>query len=248
MKFTVALISALLVAAPALAQTDLLKSGTNALQTLGGVAGGNSNGSLGAGLSDGQISSGLKDALKIGTQKAVATVGHAGGFLNDNNVHIPLPGPLEKVKSGLGMVGAGGMADDLEQRINKAAETAAPQAAGIFGDAVGRMSIQDARGILTGPSDSATQYFKRTTTDQLTQAMKPIIDKSLASVGALQSYGALTDKVKTLPFGSSVNLDLSSYVVGKTLDGIFFYLAKQEQDIRANPAARTTDALKTVFK
>lgn len=248
MKLTVALIPMLLAASPALAQTDLLKSGTNALQTLGGMTGGTSNSSLGAGLSDGQISSGLKDALRVGSQKAVATVGHAGGFLNDKQVHIPLPGPLAQVKSGLGLVGAGGLADDLEQRINKAAETAAPQAAGIFGDAVGRMSIQDARGILTGPPDSATQYFRRTTTDQLTQAMKPIIDKSLAGVGALQSYSALTDKAKTLPFASGLNLDLSSYVVAKTLDGIFFYLAKQEQDIRANPAARTTDALRTVFK
>jgi hypothetical protein len=91
MKITVALISALLAASPALAQTDLLKSGTNALQTLGGVAGSNANGSLGNGLSDGQISSGLKDALRVGTQKAVATVGRPGGFLNDKQVHIPLP-------------------------------------------------------------------------------------------------------------------------------------------------------------
>lgn len=248
MIITAVLISTLLAASPALAQTDLLKSGTNALQTLGGVAGSNANGALGNGLSDGQISSGLKDALRVGTQKAVATVGRPGGFLNDSKVHIPLPGPLAQVKSGLGMVGASGLADDLEQRINKAAEAAAPQAAGIFGDAVGRMSIQDARGVLTGPPDSATQYFKRTTSDQLTQAMKPIVDKSLANVGALQSYSALTDKAKTLPFASGINLDLSSYVVGKTLDGIFFYLAKQEQDIRANPAARTTDALRTVFK
>jgi hypothetical protein len=78
--------------------------------------------------------------------------------------------------------------------------------------------------------------------------MKPIVDQSLAGVGALQSYNALVEKAKTVPFASGVNLDLNSYVVGKTLDGIFFYLAKQEADIRANPAARTTDALCTVFK
>jgi hypothetical protein len=241
-----ALILAALAISPAAAQTDLLNTGKGALQSLGGNSKGDS--ALGAGLSDGQISGGLKDALRIGTQKAVATVGHPGGFLNDRQVHIPLPGPLEKVKMGLSAVGASGMADDLEQRINKAAETAAPQAAGIFGDAVGRMSIQDARGILTGPQDSATQYFKRTTTPQLTTAMRPIIDQSLANVGALQSYNALTAKAKSLPFASGIDLDLGSYVVGKTLDGIFFYLARQEADIRTNPAARTTDALRTVFK
>ena len=248
MKRSLVLALALLAVSPASAQSDLLDAGKNALKSMGGANPNASNSALGAGLSDGQISSGLKDALRVGTQKAVATVGHPGGFLNDKQVHIPLPGPLAQVKSGLAMVGASGMADDLEQRINKAAETAAPQAAGIFGDAVGRMSIEDARGILTGPQDSATQYFKRTTTPQLTQAMKPIVDQSLSGVGALQSYNALAEKAKTVPFASGVDLDLGSYVVGKTLDGIFFYLARQEADIRTNPAARTTDALRMVFK
>jgi hypothetical protein len=245
MNRTVALVLAVLAISPAAAQTDLLNAGKGALQSLGGNAG---NKSLGAGLSDGQISGGLKDALRVGTQKAVATVGRPGGFLDDKQVHIPLPGPLEKAKAGLAAVGASGMADDLDQRINRAAEAAAPRAAGIFGDAVDRMSIKDARGILTGPQDSATQYFKRTTTPELSAAMKPIIDKSLADVGALQSYNALASKAKTLPFASGVDLDLGNYVVGKTLDGIFFYLARQEADIRTNPGARTTDALRTVFK
>ena len=236
----------LLAAFPVAAQSDFLSYGKSALQAVDSVSGGYA--SLGAGLSDGQIASGLKDALRVGTQKAVATVGRAGGFMNDQQVHIPLPGPLEKVRTGLAMVGASGMADDLDERINKAAEIAAPKAAAIFGNAVGKMSIQDARGILTGPQDSATQYFKRTTTPELSKAMKPIIDQSLSKVGAVKSYNALTAQVKTLPLPANVNLDLSQYVVGKTLDGIFFYLAQQEADIRANPAARTTDALKAVFK
>jgi hypothetical protein len=233
---------------PAIAQDDLLSFGKSALQQSISKAGGGGNASLGAGLSDAQISSGVKDALKVGTQKAVARVGKAGGFTNNAAVHIPLPGPLEKARSGLAMVGASGMADDLDARINKAAETAAPKAARIFGNAVSRMSIEDARGILTGPSDSATLYFKRTTTPELTAAMKPIVEQSLASVGALQSYNSLTEQLKTLPIPSDVNLDLNSYVVGKTLDGIFYYLAQQEADIRVNPAARTTDALRAVFK
>lgn len=250
MKRSLALVIAGLAATPLAAHADLMDMGKSALQSYSGNSGGGGGGnaSLGAGLSDGQIGSGLKEALRVGTQKAVATVGHSGGFLDDRNVHIPLPGPLEKVRSGLALVGASGMADDLEQRINRAAEAAAPKAAGIFGNAVSSMSISDARGILTGPRDSATQYFKRTTTPELTGAMKPIIDQSLANVGALKSYTALTQKVSTLPLGSSVNLDLGSYVVHKTLDGIFFYLAQQEAAIRTNPAARTTDLLRSVFK
>jgi hypothetical protein len=246
MRHSIIPLLALLLVSPAMAQTNLFNVGKTALQSFGGPKGGNA--SLGAGLSNGDISSGLKDALRIGTRKAVETVGRPGGFMENSHVHIPLPGPLAKIKSGLAMVGASGMADDLEQRINKAAEAAAPKAAHIFGDAVGRMSIQDARGILTGPSDSATQYFKRTTTPDLKEAMRPIITKALAGVGAVQSYNALTAKAQSLPFASGLNLDLNSYVVSKTLDGIFYYVAKQEADIRANPAARTTDALRAVFR
>lgn len=247
MKFLFTLFFFTLILTPAFAQSDLLSFGKNALDAVD-KSSSSGNASLGAGLSESQIASGLKDALKVGTQKAVATVGRSGGFLNDPKVHIPLPGPLEKVKSGLAMIGASSMADDLETRINQAAEIAAPKAAGIFGNAVGRMSIEDARGILTGPPDAATQYFKRTTTPELSSAMKPIVEKSLSNVGAVKSYTALTAQVSTLPMGSSVNLDLNNYVVNKTLDGLFFYLAKQEADIRANPAARTTDALRAVFK
>jgi hypothetical protein len=203
---------------------------------------------LGAGLSNAKISSGLKEALRVGTQRAVAVVGKSGGFLNNKYVHIPLPGPLARIKSGLAMVGASGLADDFEQRINQAAEIAAPKAARIFGDAVGQMSIQDARKILTGPSNSATQYFRRTTSAQLTSAMLPVIDKSLANVGAVQSYNTLSAEVKSLPFAADFDLDLNDYVAQKTLDGIFYYLAKEEADIRANPAARTTKLLRNVFK
>jgi hypothetical protein len=247
MKIRFAIVLALAVAtAPALAQSNLMGLGQSALQSFGSAGGG--GGSLGAGLSDGQIGSGLKEALRIGTEKAVSTVGRPGGFLDDAAVRIPLPGPLEKARSALAMVGASGLADDLETRINRAAEQAAPKAAGIFGDAVSRMSIADARGILTGPKDSATQYFKRTTTPQLTTAFRPIIDRSLANVGAVQSYNALASRARSMPFMSGVNLDLATYVLGKTLDGLFYYVARQEEAIRTDPAARTTDLLRTVFK
>jgi hypothetical protein len=242
------LLSALLVllVSPALSQSDWMNAGKNALQSVSGSAGGGSSQS--GGLSNDEIASGLKEALRVGTEKAVETVGRPGGFMNDRNVHISLPGPLEKIKAGLVVVGASGMAEDLEQRINKAAESAAPKAASIFGGAVSRMSIEDARAILTGPRDSATQYFKRTTSPQLKQAMRPIVDQALSKVGAVESYNALVSKAQEVPFASGLNLDLSDYVVSKALDGIFFYVAGEEAEIRTDPAARTTDLLKTVFK
>ncbi len=236
-----------LAATPAHASNDWLNMGKELLETRGATSAG-SGSKAASGLSDQKIVSGIREALRVGTEKAVKRVGKPGGFLNDQNVHIPLPKPLAKVQAGLAMIGAEGLGKDLETRINKAAETAAPKAASIFGKAVSNMSIEDARGILSGPSDSATQYFKRTTSPELTEALLPVIKQNLADVGALKSYNSLTARLKDLPLPSDVNLDMNDYVACKTLDGIFYYLAKQEADIRANPAARTTDLLKSVFR
>ncbi len=234
------------VAASASAGNDWLNMGKELLESSQPSSKTSSNTS--PGLSDQKIVSGIREALRVGTEKAVKKVGRPGGFLNDNAIRIPLPKPLAKVKSGLAMIGAQSLGDDLETRINKAAEAAAPKAASIFGKAVGNMSIEDARGILSGPSDSATQYFQRTTSPELTEALLPVISRSLADVGALKSYNSLTARLKDLPLPADVNLDMNDYVARKTLDGIFYYLAKQEADIRANPAARTTDLLKSVFR
>jgi hypothetical protein len=145
------------------------------------------------------------------------------------------------------LAGAGSLTDDLEVKMNRAAEAAAPKAKTILAGAIQKMSIADARGILTGPKDAATQYFRRTTSGDLTTAFKPVVDQSLSQVGAVQSLNAVTSQAKSLPFGNSVNLDLTSYVVGKALDGIFLYLAKEEASIRDNPAQRSTELLKKVF-
>lgn len=234
-------------ATPVIAGNDWLNMGKELLEAQGTSSAG-SGSRVASGLSDQKIISGIREALRVGTEKAVKKVGRPGGFLNDSAVHIPLPKPLAKMKSGLAMIGAESFADDLETRINKAAEAAAPKAASIFGKAVSTMSIEDARGILGGPPDSATQYFKRTTSPELTEALLPVIKKNLADVGALKSYNSLTARLKDLPLPPDVNLDMNDYVARKTLDGIFYYLAKQEADIRANPAARTTELLKSVFR
>src|SRR5262249_2715421 len=155
---------------------------------------------------------------------------------------IPLPGPLEKIEGPLKAVGASGMLDDLHLKMNRAAEQAAPKALNIFTDAASKMTITDAKSILNGPSDAATQYFKRTTSGQPSAAFKPVVDKSLSSVGAVQAFKGVQAQAGSIPMaGNEVkSFDLSSFTVGKSLDGLFHYLASEEAAIRQNPAARTT--------
>lgn len=229
-----------------LAQGSFLDQG-KALLNKEGVPGLGGSGAKSA-LSTGDISSGLKEALRVGCDKTIGQIGKADGFFKDPAIKIPLPGALEKVHSMLSGIGAGGMLDDLQLKMNRGAEQAVPQGKTIFVNSIQSMSIDDARGILSGPADAATQYFKRTTTDPLSKAFHPIVDKSLSSVGAVQQLNAVNAKASSLPFGESVKgFDLTDFVVGKGLDGLFHYIAQEEAAIRANPAARTTGLLKKVF-
>jgi hypothetical protein len=156
---------------------------------------------------------------------------------------------LQQIAGPLKSVGASGMLDDLQLKMNRAAEEAAPKALDIFTNAIGKMSIGDARGILSGPKDAATQYFRRTTSDELTNAFRPIVDKSLANVGAAGAFKSVQSQAASLPLtGTGVSgFNLTDFTVGKALDGLFHYLAAEESAIRTNPAARTTDLLKKVF-
>lgn len=146
-------------------------------------------------------------------------------------------------------VGAGFMLDDLRLKMNRAAEQAAPRALDIFVDAATRMSFEDARGILAGPQDSATQYSKRTTSEPLTRSFRPIVNSALAGVGAVMAMNMLQTRARAIPFvGQQVaNFDLADFTVGKALDGLFYYLGVEESAIRTNPVARTTDLLRRVF-
>ncbi len=241
---------ATLVPVRAFAQGSFLDQGRNLLnQAEGNSGGGKPSSSGGAGLSTGEIGAGLKDALKVASQRVVGRVGKTDGYNGDPAIRIPLPGPLEKVEGPLKSVGAGGMLDDLQLKMNRAAEQAAPKALNIFTDAASKMTIDDARGILQGPQDAATQYFKRTTTSSLTTSFKPIVDKSLASVGAVSAFKSVQSQASSIPFaGDEVKgLSLTDFTVGKALDGLFHYLGTEEAAIRANPAARTTELLKKVF-
>lgn len=232
--------------AAAFAQGQLLDQGKNLLNQM---QNGNNASGKGASLSESEIGSGLKDALKVASQRVVGRVGKTDGYNGDPAIRIPLPGPLERIQGPLKSLGAGGMLDDLQLKMNRGAEQAAPKALDIFGGAIGKMSIEDARGILTGPPDAATQYFKRTTTPELTAAFHPVVDNALSNCGAVEAFSLVKTKASSIPFaGSEVQgFDLTDFTVGKALDGLFHYLASEEAAIRNNPGARTTDLLKKVF-
>ncbi len=190
---------------------------------------------------------GLKEALTVGTNKVVGQLGTPGGFNLDPAIRIPLPGQLDKVQSMLAAVGMDSLLTDLGTRINEAAEVATPKAQSMFVDAIKDMTLDDVMGIYKGPDDAATQYFRSKMSEPLALEMKPVVDSSLADVGAVQSYNKVIEQNESLPFASSVNMDLGDYVVEKSMDGIFYYLAKEEAAIRQDPAARTTELLKKVF-
>jgi len=205
--------------------------------------------SAGSGLTQDQIGLGLKDALKVASQRVIGRVGKTDGYNGDPEIRIPLPGPLQQVEGPLRSVGASGMLDDLRLKMNRGAEQAAPKALNIFVDATTKMTFDDARVILNGPQDSATQYFKRTTSQLLTRSFRPIVDMALSGVGAVAALNAVQTRAKGIPFvGQTVgDFNLTDFTVGKALDGLFHYLAVEEAAIRTNPVARTTNLLKQVF-
>lgn len=203
----------------------------------------------GAALSQNQIGAGLKDAMKVASRKVIGQVGKPNGYFGDPAIRIPLPGGLERVAQPLRAVGAAGLLDDLTLRMNRGAEQAAPKALNIFVDAASSMSFDDARGILTGPQDSVTQYFQRTTSGTLTTEFHPIVSTALTGAGAMRALKSVQDRASTIPFVSQSmgRFDLVDFTVGKALDGLFHYLAVEEAAIRTNPLARSTNLLRSVF-
>lgn len=229
-------------AAPAAAQLNLLDS---AKEALSGVTG--SGDTATSSLTSDEIAGGLREALRVGTERVVGQVGALDGFNADPEIRIPLPGALQTVQSALQKVGLSGMADDLELKLNRAAEAAAPQAKELFFQAIGEMSLEDVQSIYSGPDDAATRYFESKMRSPLGDRMAPIVDDSLADVGAIASFDAMMAQYKQIPFVPDVSSDLTDYVVQKGMDGMFFYVAKEEAAIRNNPVERTTDILKRVF-
>jgi hypothetical protein len=145
------------------------------------------------------------------------------------------------------MVGMAGLGDDLELRLNRAAEVASPKAKALFWRAIADMTLEDVKGIYDGPPDAATQYFRSKMSGSLAEGMQPVVDESLAEAGAIRAYDAMMGQYKNIPFVPDVRADLTTYVVGKAVDGLFFYLAREEAAIRENPAKRTTELLQRIF-
>src|SRR5438477_2659038 len=199
-----------------------------------------------SGLGDGRIIAGLKQALEVSTGKAVSLTGKPDGFLKNEAIKILLPPKLQTVGRGLRLLGMGSRVDELEIGMNRAAEQATPQAKQIFLVALRKMSFDDARQVLTGGDTAATDYFKRTSSSDLTTAFSPIVHRSMERVGVVQQYDQV---LKSAPGGNLLasQFDLDKYVVGKTLDGLFHMLGEQEKQIRKDPAAQTTALLKEVF-
>jgi len=197
-------------------------------------------------LSDDKIIAGLKQALQVSTSKAVASTGKPDGFLKNEAIKILLPPKLQSIGKGMRMLGMGAKVDELEVGMNRAAEQASPEAKQIFLAALKKMTFDDARKILTGNDTAATDYFKRTSSADLTTAFSPIVHHSMENVGVVQQYDRV---IQSAPGGSAFagEFDLDKYVVGKTLDGLFFELGEEEKKIRKNPAAQTTALLKEVF-
>jgi hypothetical protein len=230
---------------------DQLKSvvaSTNAMAAAGGTV---------SSLPEAQVADGLKEALGKGVTAAVNGLGHSDGFLTNLEVKIPMPGKLQTVEKALRMAGQNQLADDFVASMNHAAEQAVPVAANVFGEAIKQMSIEDAKAILAGPDDAATQYFRRNTETNLYNLFYPMVQRSTAQVGVTEKYKEMMGKFSSVNSfggmfgGSSSSLlqatDIDDYVTHKALDGLFKMVADEEKEIRANPVARTTDLLKSVF-
>ncbi|ACN17322.1 conserved hypothetical protein [Desulforapulum autotrophicum HRM2] len=198
-------------------------------------------------LSDDTIIKGLKEALATGSEKAVALVSKSDGYYKNPEIKIPLPPAVQKVETLLKAAGMTGLIDQFEQSMNRAAEQAAPQATELFVDAVKTMSFSDAKKILNGRDNEATLYFKDRTWDKLSERFRPVVHNTMAEVGVTRNFQELSAKTEAIPFAGTLDLDPDTYVTTKALDGLFLMLAKEEQKIRQDPAARVTDILKTVF-
>jgi hypothetical protein len=195
-----------------------------------------------------EMVSALKEALDKGTRYAIDNLGREGGFLNDARVRIPMPDSLAWLEKTLRTLRQDRLADEFVDSMNHAAERAVPEAAAIFTEAIRDMTLEDARAILSGPDDAATQYFRATTGAALSEKMRPIVAEATSSAGVTASYKQMVAKAGGLGgLLSRESTDIDGYVTGKTLDGLFLMVAEEEKRIRENPLARSSELLRKVF-
>ncbi len=190
---------------------------------------------------------GLKDALGIGITKGMGLLSQQDGFLGNDLVKIPWPSEAEKVKDVMVNLGMQKQVDNVTTSLNRAAEKASGVAIDVFVQVLKQMTITDAINIITGGNGAGTAYLKKTATPILTEKFRPIVDQSLGQVNATKYWGEATSIYNKVPFVKPVNTDLTGFVTEKALVGVFKMIEKEENNIRANPLARTSDLLKKVF-
>ena len=203
------------------------------------------------GLTAAEAAEGIRAALNQGTGTAVAQVARRDGYFGDGAIKIPLPPRLASAQTQLSAFGLSGLLDQMQLEINRGAEQAAPEARNIFLSAIRSMTINDALGIVNGGPTSATTYFQNRTTSSLTRLFRPSIETALGRTGAIQTYDQILGRLAGIPFapqmGADARNDLIDHGVGKGLDGLFYYVAREEEAIRTNPARRTSEILRRVF-
>lgn len=200
-----------------------------------------------ADISGSDAAGGLKEALIQSSGAAVGKLGVADGFLGNPKVKIPLPDSMKKAERAMRMLGMGKKADDLVIRMNRAAEAAVPEAKALLVNSIKQMSVDDAKSILTGGDDSATQYFKKTTSKPLTEKFLPIVQKATKNVQLAQQYNKFSEAGSRFGLVKKDQVNLEQYVTQKTLDGLYLMMADEEKSIRKNPMGAASDLVKKVF-
>ena len=200
-----------------------------------------------AGISNTDASSGVKQSLRDGAAAAVAKLGVENGFFANPKVKIPLPPALAKVEGAMRTFGMKKQADALVLSMNRAAEAAVPEAKQLLADSVSKMTLQDAKGILTGGQTSVTDYFKRTSGAQLAQRFLPIVKAATDKVGLAQQYNSLAGQGAQLGLIKKDDAKIENYVTNKALDGLYLMIGEQEKALRANPMGAASDIVKKVF-
>ena len=198
-------------------------------------------------LSNTEAASGLKQALTQAADSAVSKLGSVDGFLKNPKVKIPLPDNLKKAQKAMKLFGMGDQADELEVKMNRAAEAAVPEAKALLVDSVKKMSVQDAKDILAGGDDAATQYFRKTTSGPLADKFLPIVKKATENVALAQQYNKFADMGSKYGLVKKDQASLEQYVTQKTLDGVYVMMAEEEKAIRKDPMGQASSLLKKVF-
>jgi len=191
--------------------------------------------------------SGLKEALSVGTGNAVSILSKNDGYLGNKLTKILMPEKIQNVADMLRKVGMGQQVDTFVLSMNRAAESAAPQAKGFFMDAIKEMTFDDAKKILDGSDTAATEYLDLKTRKKIYDAFKPIVSSNLDKVGGTKAYKDMMGAFTSLPLASAQSLDLDKYVTDQALEGLFLMVGEEEKKIRTNPGARVTDLLQQVF-